>query len=81
MPQMGGPELAQRLTSSHPETRVLFISGYADGALNQGHAVPENAAFLQKPFSPNALVNKVREMLEQDGTTDDAFRNARMRST
>ena len=79
MPQMGGPELARRITSSHPETRVLFISGYADGAFNKDHAVPEDAAFLQKPFTPNALVKKVREVLERDATRDDAVRNAKMR--
>jgi len=81
MPQMGGPELARRITSSHPETRVLFISGYADGALYHGHVVPEGAAFLQKPFTPDALLNKVREVLEQDAARDDAGRNAKMQST
>jgi nitrogen-specific signal transduction histidine kinase/CheY-like chemotaxis protein len=81
MPLMGGPELARRLASSHPETRVLFISGYADGALNHDHAIPENAAYLQKPFTPNVLVNKVREMLEQDATKNDAVRNAGMHRT
>jgi CheY-like chemotaxis protein len=80
MPQMGGPELARRITSSHPETRVLFISGYADGALNQDHVVPENAAFLQKPFTPDALVRKVREVLEWNATRDDAVRNAKRRN-
>jgi DNA-binding NtrC family response regulator len=77
---MGGPELARRITSSHPETRVLFISGYADGALNQDHVVPENAAFLQKPFTPDALVRKVREVLEWNATRDDAVRNAKRRN-
>ena len=76
MPQMGGPELARRITSSHPETRVLFISGYADGALNQDHVVPEYAALLQKPFTPDALVRKVREVLERDANVDGAVRNA-----
>lgn len=81
MPQMGGPELARRIASSHPETRVLFISGYADGALNQDHAVPDDADYLQKPFTSNAFVKKVRETLQRDATRDDACRNANMQST
>jgi two-component system cell cycle sensor histidine kinase/response regulator CckA len=81
MPEMGGPELARRITSSHPETKVLFISGYADGALNQDHVVPAGCAFLQKPFTPNALLSKVREVIEGDATGDDDVRNAKMRKT
>jgi two-component system, cell cycle sensor histidine kinase and response regulator CckA len=76
MPQMGGPELARRITSSHPETRVLFISGYADGALNEDHVVPEYAALLLKPFTPDAFMRKVREVLERDANVDGAVRNA-----
>ncbi len=81
MPEMGGPELALRIASSHPETRILFISGYADGALDHSHVVPENAAFLQKPFTPNTLVKKVREVLQQGPKRDNAVRNAGMHST
>jgi CheY-like chemotaxis protein len=80
MPQMGGPELARRITSSHPETRVLFISGYADGAFNHEHVGPEDAHFLQKPFTPDALVRKVREVLERNAPGNDAVRNAKMRN-
>jgi two-component system, cell cycle sensor histidine kinase and response regulator CckA len=65
MPQMGGAELARRLASAHPETRVLFISGYTDGALNHDEVFPEDAAFLQKPFTPDVIVRKVREVLER----------------
>ena len=81
MPQMGGPELARRIASSHPETRVLFISGYADGALDQDHAVPDNADYLQKPFTSNAFVKKVRETLQRDATRDDARPESNMQST
>ncbi|HTG61531.1 MAG TPA: PAS domain S-box protein [Terriglobia bacterium] len=65
MPQMGGAELARRLASSHPETRVLFMSGYTDGALSHDEVFPEDAAFIQKPFTPDVLARKVREVLER----------------
>jgi PAS domain S-box-containing protein len=65
MPQMGGAELARRLASAHPETRVLFMSGYTDGALSHDEVFPEDAAFLQKPFTPDVLARKVREVLER----------------
>jgi two-component system, cell cycle sensor histidine kinase and response regulator CckA len=65
MPQMGGAELARRLASGHPETQVLFMSGYTDGALSPDEVFPEDAAFLQKPFTPDVLARKVREVLER----------------
>jgi two-component system cell cycle sensor histidine kinase/response regulator CckA len=62
MAGMSGPDLARRLSGFHPETKVLYISGYTRNALTPGDAVqPE--AFLAKPFSPRALTSKVREVL------------------
>jgi DNA-binding NarL/FixJ family response regulator len=64
MPQMGGRQLADRLATVRPEARVLFMSGYTDDALGSlGFAVP-SAAFVQKPFSPDALAHAVRAALE-----------------
>ena len=64
MPGMGGPELAERLAGVHPETRVLFISGYArEGLFHDGRPGAE-AAFLAKPFSPETLARAVREVLD-----------------
>jgi len=64
MPGIGGPELASRLEPLHPELRVLHISGYADDAVLR-HGVSEGTtAFLQKPFTPEALVRKMREVLD-----------------
>jgi two-component system, cell cycle sensor histidine kinase and response regulator CckA len=65
MPQMGGAELARRLACAHPETRVLFMSGYTDGTLSHEEIFPEDAAFLQKPFTPDVIARKVREVLER----------------
>jgi PAS domain S-box-containing protein len=63
MPQMGGPQLARRLTSSRPHVKVLYISGYADQAAWYQNGLESGDAFLQKPFPPEALARKVREVL------------------
>ncbi|GMV80212.1 MAG: hypothetical protein AMXMBFR7_13960 [Planctomycetota bacterium] len=64
MPRMGGPDLARELVKERPETRVLYLSGYADNALfNQG-ILQEGTHLLEKPFPPEALASKVRSILE-----------------
>jgi signal transduction histidine kinase/CheY-like chemotaxis protein/predicted hydrocarbon binding protein len=67
LPNGSGPELAERFASVHPEARVLFMSGYADDALLQrarGASAGDGASFLAKPFTPDALAKKVREVLD-----------------
>jgi PAS domain S-box-containing protein len=66
MPQMGGPELADRLRELHPETQVLFMSGYTDDAVVRHGILDAALYFLQKPFTPAALVRKVRAILDQE---------------
>ena len=63
MPRMGGIELAERLRALRPETRVLHVSGYVDRAIWDGPVPAAGAAFLQKPFLPETLARKVREVL------------------
>ena len=63
MPQMNGRELARRLANVHPHIKVLYISGYTDNAAWYQDGLDSGAAFLQKPFSPEALAHKVREVL------------------
>jgi len=64
MPQMSGNEVADRMTRERPDLKVLYISGYTDDAIVHHGIVQEGMAFLQKPFTPEALVRKVREVLD-----------------
>ena len=64
MPKMGGHELAERLASVHLETKVLYMSGYADADNPEHGTIAAGAAFIAKPFSTDALARKVRETLE-----------------
>jgi PAS domain S-box-containing protein len=61
-----GRDLARRLLASWPQTRVLYVSGYADASTAGENALEPGAHFLQKPFTPDALVRKVREILDSD---------------
>jgi FixJ family two-component response regulator len=63
MPRMSGPDLVERLEPWHPEMKVLYVSGYTDNAIAQ-HGIPDaGAALLQKPFSVESLLQKVRQVL------------------
>jgi nitrogen-specific signal transduction histidine kinase/CheY-like chemotaxis protein len=62
MPQVGGRELAERAMSLYPQMQVLFMSGYSDAGVP---IKSRRADFIQKPFTPDALARKVREMLDQ----------------
>jgi CheY-like chemotaxis protein len=63
MPNLSGAELAKRLTRTRPELKVLCMSGYTDDSVIR-HGVLESAMpFLQKPFTPDSLARKVREVL------------------
>jgi len=60
MPGMLGPELADRLTTEHPAVTVLFMSGYADGLINDRGLLPPNTTLLAKPFTASQLLTAVR---------------------
>jgi two-component system cell cycle sensor histidine kinase/response regulator CckA len=64
MPDMGGPELAERMRRVRPDTKVLFMSGYTDDAVVRHGIIANGVHFLQKPFTPEALARKVRETLD-----------------
>ena len=60
MPLMGGRELAPRFREVHPETKVLFASGY----LRDAAGLPEETGFINKPFTPTSLAQRVRGVLD-----------------
>ncbi len=63
MPEMNGIELAQQLHALRPSTRILLISGYMGANALEAEKLPTGTAFLQKPFTLNALLAKVKEVL------------------
>ena len=63
MPEMSGPELAQRLSRTRPGMGVLYVSGYTDHTLLHRGVIEEGTAFLAKPFPPEVLVARVSELL------------------
>jgi CheY-like chemotaxis protein len=63
MPQMSGQELSIFLASLHPETRVLYMSGYTDDAIVHRGVLQPGTAFIQKPFTPEALEVSIRRVL------------------
>jgi signal transduction histidine kinase len=68
MPRLGGSELTQRLRSQRPHVKVLYMSGYSDDTLLRQEGLPVEADFLQKPFTPEVLSCKVRQVLDKPGT-------------
>ncbi|MEK6762878.1 MAG: PAS domain S-box protein [Nitrospirota bacterium] len=64
MPQMSGPEVAEKIQIARPEIKVLYMSGYPDHPVFDQDGVSHLMGFLQKPFSPPALAQKVREVLD-----------------
>ena len=64
MPGMNGRELMRRLAPLRPDLRVLYMSGYADEAVAQHGVLDPGTAFLQKPFTPGGLADRVRRVLD-----------------
>src|SRR6266851_4279923 len=64
MPGLSGRDLADRLAAQRPGIRVLYMSGYPGDAVVQHGTLPSGSAFLQKPFSPDGLARKVRDVLD-----------------
>ena len=66
MPGMSGPTLANTLVSEYPEMKIIFMSGYTGAAVVENSFIRPGSAFLQKPFSPDALKAKIRALLDGD---------------
>ncbi len=64
MPEMNGSQLVERVLEARPGIRVLFMSGYTDDEVMRRGVIDGQTAFLQKPFTPDLLAHKVREVLD-----------------
>ncbi len=64
MPKMNGQELAGKLVERSPETRILFMSGYSDTLISSRGVLRSDAQLIRKPFTPQSLATKVREVLD-----------------
>ena len=65
MPLMGGKELARHLAATHPETKVLYFSGYPDEEIARHGVFGSETPVMLKPLTPDMLTRKVREVLDQ----------------
>jgi PAS domain S-box-containing protein len=65
MPGMSGPEMTKHMSPLHPETKVIYMSGYMDNAIIPHDILKPGLPYLQKPFTPDGLVRKVREVLDE----------------
>jgi PAS domain S-box-containing protein len=70
MPRMSGPELARTLSASQPGLKLLFMSGYTDDAIRHRGLLESGAQFIQKPFTADSLLQKVRSSLEGQPASD-----------
>jgi len=63
MPAMNGRQLYEQIALENPRIKTLFISGYTNGVIDDGGILPDGVNFLQKPFTPEALLGKVHKIL------------------
>jgi two-component system, cell cycle sensor histidine kinase and response regulator CckA len=64
MPEMGGHDLVERLRERRPDLPVLFMSGYAERAFTSDGSMPAGTGYLEKPFTVETLMRRLREVLE-----------------
>jgi two-component system cell cycle sensor histidine kinase/response regulator CckA len=69
MPGMTGPDLAKAIAPLRPGIRVLLMSGYSDGRAMPADSLPDGFAYIQKPFTPESLARKVRQVLDAAAST------------
>ncbi|MFH1738608.1 MAG: response regulator, partial [bacterium] len=71
MPKLGGVDLAKQLLPDRPDLKVVYMSGYTNNAIVHNGMLTSGDAFLQKPFDPEAVLRKVRGLLDRSNKTGD----------
>jgi len=66
MPELSGPDFVHELKRARPDVRVLFVSGYTDDEVVKRGVLAGETAFLQKPFAPAQLLEKIREVVAEE---------------
>ena len=64
LPKVSGREFAAQISQKRPDIKIMYMSGYTDSAVVNSGILQKEVAFLQKPFTPGSLSEKVREVLE-----------------
>jgi two-component system, cell cycle sensor histidine kinase and response regulator CckA len=72
LPGLTGPRLAELLLRERPGLPVLYMSGYTDDAIVSNGQLAPDTAFLPKPFTPETLLRRVRQVLDQRGAAGAA---------
>lgn len=72
MPRMSGLQLAEHIADVRPDTKILFVSGYAKASLTNDREISSNMEFLQKPYTPRVLREKVCDILNETSRTASA---------
>ena len=72
MPEMNGSQLVEKVLEARPGIRVLFMSGYTDDEVMRRGVIDGQTAFLQKPFTPDLLAHKIREVLDTPAPDDNS---------
>jgi DNA-binding response OmpR family regulator len=68
---LGGKEAADQILARRPDTRILYVSGYTRDAISRHGVLDEGVDFIAKPFTPETLQARVREMLDRAPRADE----------
>jgi DNA-binding NtrC family response regulator len=74
MPQASGQQLSERIVASKPNMKVLYMSGHSAAALHHRGMIDSDINFIPKPFAPEALLKKIRDILDDSGALTQKVR-------